>query len=131
LWLLLLSNKCCFFFFFFFSRFPALLNKHYLHSGIKEAPIPEVCETFKVARGMVQSLQENAGRFASVVLWNTWMPWSRGPGCEVPKLCFIWSEQRLWSWLILHMLRKLIPQHKVIIVVILLMFQSSWLILQR
>jgi hypothetical protein len=74
LWLLLLSNKCCFFFFFFFSRFPALLNKHYLHSGIKEAPIPEVCETFKVARGMVQSLQENAGRFASVVLRNTWMP---------------------------------------------------------
>jgi len=45
-----------------------LLNKHYLHSGIKEAPIPEVCETFNVARGMVQSLQENAGRFASVVL---------------------------------------------------------------
>lgn len=27
----------------------------------------EVCEAFKVARGMVQSLQENAGRFASMV----------------------------------------------------------------
>ena len=26
------------------------------------------------------------------------------------------SMQRLWSWLIFHMLRKLIPQHKVIIV---------------
>ena len=27
----------------------------------------EVCEAFNVARGMVQSLQENAGRFASMV----------------------------------------------------------------
>lgn len=27
----------------------------------------EVCEAFKVARGMVQALQENAGRFASMV----------------------------------------------------------------
>jgi DNA polymerase theta len=44
-----------------------LLNKCCLNSGIKEAPVPEVCEAFKVARGMVQSLQENAGRFASMV----------------------------------------------------------------
>ncbi|KAM7276027.1 hypothetical protein ACFE04_017893 [Oxalis oulophora] len=34
---------------------------------VQEAPIVEVCEAFKVARGMVQSLQENAGRFASMV----------------------------------------------------------------
>ncbi|KAI3522458.1 hypothetical protein L1887_00239 [Cichorium endivia] len=34
---------------------------------IQEAPVTEVCEAFKVARGMVQSLQENAGRFASMV----------------------------------------------------------------
>lgn len=34
---------------------------------VQEAPVPEVCEAFKVARGMVQSLQENAGRFASMV----------------------------------------------------------------
>lgn len=27
----------------------------------------EVCEGFKVARGMVQSLQENTGRFASMI----------------------------------------------------------------
>lgn len=27
----------------------------------------EVCEAFKVVRGMVQALQENAGRFASMV----------------------------------------------------------------
>ncbi|KAL7596490.1 hypothetical protein Lser_V15G27853 [Lactuca serriola] len=34
---------------------------------VQEAPVTEVCEAFKVARGMVQSLQENAGRFASMV----------------------------------------------------------------
>lgn len=34
---------------------------------LKETPIPEVCEAFKVARGMVQALQESAGRFASMV----------------------------------------------------------------
>lgn len=34
---------------------------------MKETPVLEVCETFKVARGMVQALQENAGRFASMV----------------------------------------------------------------
>ncbi|CAK7353378.1 unnamed protein product [Dovyalis caffra] len=34
---------------------------------VQEEPVPEVCEAFKVARGMVQSLQENAGRFASMV----------------------------------------------------------------
>lgn len=34
---------------------------------MKEAPVAEVCEAFSVARGMVQALQENAGRFASMV----------------------------------------------------------------
>ncbi|CAB4266528.1 unnamed protein product [Prunus armeniaca] len=34
---------------------------------VQEAAITEVCEAFKVARGMVQALQENAGRFASMV----------------------------------------------------------------
>lgn len=34
---------------------------------VQEAPVKEVCEAFKVARGMVQALQENAGRFASMV----------------------------------------------------------------
>ncbi|XP_057957397.1 helicase and polymerase-containing protein TEBICHI isoform X2 [Malania oleifera] len=34
---------------------------------VQEAPVVEVCEAFKVARGMVQALQENAGRFASMV----------------------------------------------------------------
>ena len=34
---------------------------------MKEAPVVEVCEAFNVARGMVQALQENAGRFASMV----------------------------------------------------------------
>ncbi|KAF1858617.1 hypothetical protein Lal_00044650 [Lupinus albus] len=34
---------------------------------VQEAPVGEVCEAFKVARGMVQALQENAGRFASMV----------------------------------------------------------------
>jgi len=34
---------------------------------MKETPVGEVCEAFKVARGMVQGLQENAGRFASMV----------------------------------------------------------------
>lgn len=34
---------------------------------VKEAPVAEVCEAYKVARGMVQALQENAGRFASMV----------------------------------------------------------------
>ncbi|WZZ24165.1 hypothetical protein YC2023_007566 [Brassica napus] len=32
-----------------------------------EASVSEVCEAFKVARGMVQALQENAGRFCSMV----------------------------------------------------------------
>ncbi|KAG6649379.1 hypothetical protein CIPAW_07G208100 [Carya illinoinensis] len=34
---------------------------------VQEVPVAEVCEAFKVARGMVQALQENAGRFASMV----------------------------------------------------------------
>lgn len=34
---------------------------------MKEVPVVEVCDAFKVARGMVQALQENAGRFASMV----------------------------------------------------------------
>ncbi|OMO91013.1 hypothetical protein COLO4_18706 [Corchorus olitorius] len=34
---------------------------------VQEAPVGEVCEAFRVARGMVQALQENAGRFASMV----------------------------------------------------------------
>ncbi|KAK4757829.1 hypothetical protein SAY87_019130 [Trapa incisa] len=34
---------------------------------IQEIPVTEVCEAFKVARGTVQALQENAGRFASMV----------------------------------------------------------------
>ncbi|KAK7293723.1 hypothetical protein RJT34_16596 [Clitoria ternatea] len=34
---------------------------------VQETPVGEVCESFKVARGMVQALQENAGRFASMV----------------------------------------------------------------
>jgi hypothetical protein len=34
---------------------------------MKETPVGDVCEAFKVARGMVQGLQENAGRFASMV----------------------------------------------------------------
>ncbi|TKY58268.1 Helicase and polymerase-containing protein TEBICHI [Spatholobus suberectus] len=34
---------------------------------VQETPVGEVCEAFKVARGMVQALQENAGRFASMV----------------------------------------------------------------
>ena len=33
----------------------------------QEIPVADVCEAFKVARGMVQALQENAGRFASMV----------------------------------------------------------------
>ena len=34
---------------------------------VKELPVGEVCAAFNVARGMVQALQENAGRFASMV----------------------------------------------------------------
>ncbi|CAI8605756.1 unnamed protein product [Vicia faba] len=34
---------------------------------VQETPVGDVCESFKVARGMVQGLQENAGRFASMV----------------------------------------------------------------
>ncbi|CAN6470815.1 unnamed protein product [Victoria cruziana] len=34
---------------------------------VQELPVTAVCEAFKVARGMVQGLQENAGRFASMV----------------------------------------------------------------
>ncbi|CAB79987.1 putative protein [Arabidopsis thaliana] len=34
---------------------------------VQEASVTEVCEAFKVARGMVQALQENAGRFSSMV----------------------------------------------------------------
>ncbi|OUZ99943.1 DNA-directed DNA polymerase [Macleaya cordata] len=34
---------------------------------VQEAPVGDVCEAYKVARGMVQALQENAGRFASMV----------------------------------------------------------------
>ncbi|KAL0698098.1 hypothetical protein Bca4012_054220 [Brassica carinata] len=34
---------------------------------LREASVSDVCEAFKVARGMVQALQENAGRFSSMV----------------------------------------------------------------
>ncbi|XP_020536582.1 helicase and polymerase-containing protein TEBICHI isoform X2 [Jatropha curcas] len=34
---------------------------------VQETPVAEVCEAFKVVRGMVQALQENSGRFASMV----------------------------------------------------------------
>ncbi|XP_074287036.1 helicase and polymerase-containing protein TEBICHI [Silene latifolia] len=34
---------------------------------VQELPVGQVCEAFKVARGLVQALQENAGRFASMV----------------------------------------------------------------
>ncbi|XAR70897.1 DNA-directed DNA polymerase [Bertholletia excelsa] len=34
---------------------------------VQEAPVGEVCQAFKVDRGLVQALQENAGRFASMV----------------------------------------------------------------
>ncbi|XP_039143908.1 LOW QUALITY PROTEIN: helicase and polymerase-containing protein TEBICHI-like [Dioscorea cayenensis subsp. rotundata] len=34
---------------------------------VQEAPVADVCEAFKVARGTIQGLQENAGRFASMV----------------------------------------------------------------
>lgn len=34
---------------------------------VQEVPVGEVCDAFKVARGMVQALQESAGRFASMV----------------------------------------------------------------
>ncbi|GMP87676.1 hypothetical protein CsSME_00039950 [Camellia sinensis var. sinensis] len=34
---------------------------------VQEVLVAEVCEAFKVARGMVQASQENAGRFASMV----------------------------------------------------------------
>ncbi|XVF48493.1 hypothetical protein PTKIN_Ptkin03bG0194900 [Pterospermum kingtungense] len=34
---------------------------------VQEAPVGEVCEAFRVAKGMVQALQENAGRFAAMV----------------------------------------------------------------
>jgi hypothetical protein len=33
----------------------------------QEIPVADVCEAFKVARGTIQALQENAGRFASMV----------------------------------------------------------------
>ncbi|KAL6623093.1 hypothetical protein ACP70R_032972 [Stipagrostis hirtigluma subsp. patula] len=33
----------------------------------QENPVADVCEAFKVARGTIQALQENAGRFASMV----------------------------------------------------------------
>lgn len=42
------------------------ISFHFFY-GVKEAPVLEVCEAFNVARGMVQALQENAGRFASMV----------------------------------------------------------------
>ncbi|KFK29884.1 hypothetical protein AALP_AA7G191500 [Arabis alpina] len=34
---------------------------------VQEASVSDVCEAYKVARGMVQALQENAGRFSSMV----------------------------------------------------------------
>ncbi|KAL1210307.1 Helicase and polymerase-containing protein TEBICHI [Cardamine amara subsp. amara] len=34
---------------------------------VQEASVTDVCEAFKVARGMVQALQENAGRFSTMV----------------------------------------------------------------
>jgi hypothetical protein len=60
------SYMICLFvlFCFFFGSLPCL---HFLKFGMKEIPVAEVCEAFKVARGMVQALQENAGRFASMV----------------------------------------------------------------
>lgn len=39
----------------------------FCNAEMQEVPVAEVCEAFKVARGMVQALQENAGRFASMV----------------------------------------------------------------
>lgn len=50
-----------------FLLFHAVLNSCSLNSAMKEAPVGEVCEAFRVAKGMVQALQENAGRFASMV----------------------------------------------------------------
>ncbi|XP_071919297.1 helicase and polymerase-containing protein TEBICHI isoform X1 [Coffea arabica] len=38
-----------------------------LSTLVQEVPVAEVCAVFKVARGMVQALQDNAGRFASMV----------------------------------------------------------------
>ncbi|KEH16134.1 DNA polymerase theta-like protein [Medicago truncatula] len=43
---------------------------------VQETPVGEVCETFKVARGMVQGLQENAGRAEVVEL--TTIPYVKG-----------------------------------------------------
>ncbi|XP_042440198.1 helicase and polymerase-containing protein TEBICHI-like [Zingiber officinale] len=34
---------------------------------VQEVPVSDVCEAFKVARGMIQALQENAGRFAAMI----------------------------------------------------------------
>ncbi|KAH9300440.1 hypothetical protein KI387_012023, partial [Taxus chinensis] len=34
---------------------------------VQEVPLNDVCEAFKVPRGMIQALQESAGRFASMV----------------------------------------------------------------
>ncbi|KAK1303371.1 Serine/threonine-protein phosphatase 5 [Acorus calamus] len=47
------------------------LNPFFSHGGcgnMSEVPVVDVYETFKVARGMVQALQESAGRFASMDL---------------------------------------------------------------
>lgn len=40
---------------------------HLKFSFFQEIPVTDVCESFKVARGTIQALQENAGRFASMV----------------------------------------------------------------
>lgn len=56
-------------FIYLFCYFVFCPADHIIHFYlvVKEAPVKEVCEAFKVARGMVQALQENAGRFASMV----------------------------------------------------------------
>lgn len=53
---------------FFFIRCLLLWKLFILEElSFQEVPVSDVCEAFKVARGMIQALQENAGRFASMV----------------------------------------------------------------
>lgn len=53
---------------FSFCCFDALCCDNYQFMLLyQEVPVTDVCEAFKVARGMIQSLQENAGRFALMV----------------------------------------------------------------
>ncbi|GLJ47488.1 hypothetical protein SUGI_1002420 [Cryptomeria japonica] len=35
---------------------------------VQEVPLNVVCEDFKIPRGMIQALQESAGRFASMII---------------------------------------------------------------